>query len=149
MAGDVEWISGKKGYVKVRSSVPAIPGVNAYGWLPITDWSFPMKAVFLARNCMRLDAVQGYQDGASGFKSVAPSFKGPWAEEAAPIAVGDTVDLLLGITQDGPLEYSATMHVSQLTPSNTAEDGPMMDVSGDSIGAFDVATIGTDGGLPA
>ena len=65
----------------------------------------------------------------------------------SPLTVGVTYEVRLGLTADGPLEYAAEVHVTDLSASNTAEDGPMIDVSGDTVGLFDVTTVGTAGGL--
>lgn len=139
MAGQLDWISGKRSWVAVRIYTDA--GDEQYQWVPITDWSLANHADFVKRNVGRLDAVQGFQDGVSGFKSTKVTWKGPWNEAQCPLVSGLVYDVLLGI-DDQPLAYLATVHLTDITPSNNVEDGPMLDFAGDSIGVFDYVTLG-------
>lgn len=145
MAGLLTWISGKKAWVKIRIYTDA--NTEQYQWVPITDWSNPIHADFIKRNVGRLDAVQGFQDGLSGFKSTKITWKGPWSEVQCPLVVGLIYDVLLGI-DDVPLAYQGAVHLTDITPSVNVEDGPMLDFSGDSVGVFDFVTLG-EGLLPA
>lgn len=132
----ITWVSGKKGYVKIEDE-DGVPQEYNLG-----DWSIAMHAEFLKRNVFRTDSDQGFQDGDTGFKSAKVSVKGYWSPDYSPVAVGQTVTCVLGITEDGPYEYEVTVHVTDLTPGNTAEDGPTVDISGDSVGVFGHAMLG-------
>lgn len=146
MAGLLTWVSGKRCWVKVRISTDG--NTEQYQWVPITDWSLAIHADFVKRNVGRLDAVQGFQDGVSGFKSGKLTFKGPWSLSQCPLVAGLIYDVLLGIDENGPLAYQASVHLGDPTVSNNVEDGPMLDFSGDTIGVFDYVTLG-DALLPA
>lgn len=126
------FLAGKIGYVAIYDE-----DTQNTTFYPFAKWSFPMKEEFIKRNNFN---SLGYQDGVGGFQSVAPTLSGPWAGGFPPLANGGWYWIYLGLTSDGPLEYGAYVHFSEITPDNDAEQAPNLEIKCDSVGQFTALT---------
>lgn len=79
---------------------------------------------------------QGYAANARGRTSGTISLTGPY-DGGLPVTVGEVYEFHLGYTDD--LELVVTARVTELTPANDADDGPVLDVTAESTGPFDAA----------
>lgn len=131
MADGVNYLAGKIGYVIVTH----VDGDEEY---PLGEWSVAAHADFIKRNTFM---ERGYQTGVSGFKSVKLSVKGPFPFENTPIDIGEQYWIVLGLTEDGPLEFQCLFHITDITPSNNAEGAPEVDISADSMGEFEFTDL--------
>lgn len=128
---DPVFVAGKIGYV-------IVDGTDFTQEYPMGEWQFPMHAEFIKRNTFR---SEGFQNGVSGFKSSKFTIRGPYAYALSPLSVGETYTFRLGIDATGPYEFTVVGHVTDITPSNSSEGAPEIEVSCDSIGSFDFTTV--------
>lgn len=135
MPDEITYLSGKSGYCNVYD-----PGTDTMTTHPASDWTFPVHTEFVKRNNF---LVAPFQNGVSGFHSSKPSITIQYSSlfGVAPIVGGGTYTFYLGLTPDGPKEFSVTVHVTDMTIKETAEGAPDVDLSCDSVGEFDIATV--------
>ncbi len=126
------FISGKFGYV-----VTFDPDTSVAVTYSFAEWSAPLRAEFIKRNSF---LSQGFQTGVSGFKSTQIRIKGPYPSGAPPLRAGEYYDFYLGIDTNGPVEFFVPAHISELTPTNSAEGAPDLEIVADSVGEFQFAT---------
>jgi hypothetical protein len=82
---------------------------------------------------------QGYQANAKGRTGGTISISGPYDGVGPPLTVGDDYEFTLGFTDD--LNIVVNARVTDITPANDADDGPVVDISAESNGPFTAAIV--------
>lgn len=119
------FIAGKSGYVRITDTTD---------WA-LAKWRYKPRAKILPRNTF---IANGKDTSISGFVGADVTLEGPYdVGMPAPLVVGHTYAVFLGIDEDTPAEFTLTVRVADMDISNDAEDGPMWVVSAVSHGDFE------------
>lgn len=119
------FIAGKSGYVYIDD-------VTAWA---LAKWRYKPRAKILPRNTFK---ANGKDVNIAGFVGADVTLEGPYdVGMPAPLEVGNTYTVYLGIDASTPAEFTLTVRIADVDISNDAEDGPMWVVSAQSTGDFE------------
>lgn len=126
-------ISGKRGYVFI---IDADGNGGEAAW-PFKKWKKKNRTKALPRNTF---TALGKDAWIAGFQGFDVTLEGPYdTGNPIPLEDGETYSMFFGITEDGPVEFSALVFVESIDMDNDAEDGPMWVITGLSNGDFSSA----------